>query len=405
MTQTVAARTAYVTILCGVPVLIVGGLAALHWYTAPPQSETAAPQSQLSMPAESGPTGVRFDRPHIVSAAGIEVATVGTQAAETVIHCTGSAGFNQNRYVKVPPKAAGIVRAIEADVGAIVRQGYPLAAVDAQAIGDLKAALIKAQVHEEHARWQIDRYQAAGDAVSVKMLVEAQHLLEEELTDKRRIVDRLSEYGLSSRQIEDVVESKDSSVRLDVLAPRDGTIVQRHAVEGEPVEATTTLFEIADLASMWLHLKVHETDLAGVRQGQVVKFYPDGLPGQTFAGKVDWISPQLDPQTRTLQLRAEVANSGGVLKANMFGRADLVVEESRQRVVVPHTAVQSHQGQPVVFVQTGPGQFESRQVAIGAKLDGLWEVTSGLAAGERVATTGSFLLKSNLDNPEFGKVE
>ena len=118
-----------------------------------------------------------------------------------------------------------------------------------------------------------------------------------------------------------------------------------------------------------------------------------------------WISPEVDPQTRTIQLRAEVANNAGALRANMFGKGELSLEGAHDGLVVPSAAVQSHDGKQVVFVQKPDNLFEVRRINVGLKDEKFWEITSGLAPGENVATTGSFLLKSSLENPEFGKVE
>jgi cobalt-zinc-cadmium efflux system membrane fusion protein len=286
-----------------------------------------------------------------------------------------------------------------------VRAGNVLAVVNSHALGDLKASYLKALVHQEHLRWQIERYQAAADGIAAKNLIETKHLLEEELADTARIENRLEYFGLSPAQIDKIAKERDLSTQLPVITPRDGVVVQRQAVEGEPVEATKPLFVVADLDTMWIHLHVYESQLRSVHLGQNVTFYPDGLGGQGFAGTVTWISPEIDAQTRTIQLRAEVANRDGSLRANMFGKGVLHLDQPQPRLVVPQAAVQSHHGNHVVFVQKPDNEFEVRRISLGIKDDQYWEVTAGLKAGEKVATTGSFLLKANLENPDFGKVE
>jgi membrane fusion protein, heavy metal efflux system len=353
----------------------------------------------------SEPHEVRLNRKELPAAAGIEVEPVQSRAAENAITCNGSAGFNQNKYVKVPPKAEGILGKISVDVGSPVRAGDVLAVVNSQVVGDLKASYLKAIVHEEHLRWQVERYKAVAEGIAAKNLFESQHLLEEQLTDTARIRDRLGVYGFSAAQVEQIAHAKDMGVQLPVVAPRDGVIVQRQAVEGEPASTQAPLFAIADLDTMWVHLNVYESHLPYIHLGQEVTFFPDGLPGQGFAGTVTWVSPEVDVHTRTIQLRAEVTNRDRALRANMFGKGELLVEQPQARVVVPPQAVQSHHGAHVVFVQKPDNLFEVRQVEIGLKNDKFWEVTSGLRPGEKVATVGSFLLKSNLENPQFGKVE
>jgi len=390
-----------------VAAVAVASLAAilLVWFAARANRpiEEAEPDEQTAAEAEAA--SVQLDRPELVKAAGIQVEPVETRTVENMLTCNGSASFNQNKYVKVPPKADGILAKINVDVGARVRAGDVLATVNSQAVGDLKASYIKALVHQEHLRWQIERYQAAAEGVAAKNLIEARHLLEEELADTDRIKSRLENFGLSGSQIDAIPKQRDLSTLLPVLAPRDGVVVLRQAVEGEPVQTTTPLFAIADLETMWVHLYVYESQLRSVRIGQLVTFYPDGLGGQGFDGKIDWSSPEVDAATRTIPLRAEVANRDGALRANMFGKAALHVENAQPRLVVPQAAVQSHRGKHVVFVQQPDDEFDMRPISLGLKDGPFWEVTAGLVAGEKVATIGSFLLKSNLENRDFGKVE
>lgn len=363
------------------------------------------PEKQDQQPAMTADPGELSLSPELAEAAGIEVEPVQSRAIENTISCNGSASFNQNKYVKVAPKTDGILVAIKVDVGARARMGDVLAVVNSQPLGDLKASYIKALIHQEHLRWQLERFKAAREGIAFKELHEAEHSLEEELADTARIESRLENFGLSRKQIDVIDKNKDLGIELSVVAPRDGTIVERHAVEGQVVETTRPLFAIADLGTMWVNLFVYENHLRYVHPGQSVTFYPDGLPGRAFTGTVTWISPEIDSQTRTIQLRAEVANPDEALRANMFGQGKLLIEKPHEQVVVPQTAVQLHNGNHVVFVQKPNYMFEVRRITLGLKDDKFWEVTAGLNPGEGVATTGSFLLKSNLENPDFGKVK
>ena len=375
--------------------------------THPPENSGADPAAEADDADTPEPSSIRLDRADLRAAAGIEIAPVEMRPVDSTFSCNGNVGFNQNHFVKVPPKAEGILREVRVDVGSTVRTGDILAVVNSQVAGDLKASYLKAIIHEGHLRWQLNQYRTLSEqqAVAVKNVLETEHLLEEQVADTARFQQRLGEFGYSAEQIKQLMQTKDISVQLPVLAPRDGVIVQRQAVEGEPAQPQTALFAIADLKSMWLHLHVYESYLPHIRLGQSVTFFPDGLPGQGFAGTVTWISPEVDPQTRTIQLRAEVDNSDGELRANMFGKAELLADKTHDRLVVPQAAVQSHRGNHIVFVQKPDNLFEVRRVEIGLKSDPFWEVTAGLQSGEKVATTGSFLLKSNLENPDFGKVE
>jgi len=380
--------------------LAFGGRSLGLWSAAPVEDDAPATAAE-SAHSDS----VTLARAELTTAAGIEVVAAQAQSVDDVLKCNGSVDFNQNKYVEVPPRAEGIINRIQVDLGAAVKPGDVLALVASQSTGDLKASYIKALIHEQHLRWQVDRYQEAVEGVPAKTLLETQHLLEEQQADTARLYDRLLNFGFSADDVKRIVTTKDTSATLPVFAPRGGVVVVRDAVEGEPVEPGQKLFAVADLDTMWVNLKVDEQQLRYVRLGQSARFLPDGLPGESFAGKVTWISPQIDPQTRTVMVRAEVANRDGMLKANMFGQGELSIKAAHEHVVVPDAAVQWHDGRHVVFVAQAGERFEARAVEVGEKHDHLWEITSGLKAGENVATTGSFLLKSNLENPQFGTVE
>jgi cobalt-zinc-cadmium efflux system membrane fusion protein len=368
---------------------------------APNAENAAAPDENASQVDPPAPATVHVDS-RSVRAAGIEIEPVRALPMENTISCPGGAAFNANRYVEIPPKADGSVRRVLVDVGDHVSKGDVLAVVSSDPVGEVKGAYLKALVHEEHLQWQVESLKAAGQGIPAKALFETEHLLKEQRTDTKRILHRLHYFGLSDADIQQIADSQDPSADLNVLSPIDGTVVNRHAVEGEPVQATSSLFSVAQLTKLWVNLKCYENQLSAIRLGQPVTFFPDGLPGHGFSGTVTWISAELDRQTRTVQLRAEVDNPSGLLKANMFGRAQITLDQPQERLVVPQNAVQMHGGGHYVFVQEGHDTFRARPIQLGQRNAEVWEVTSGLTAGEKVATVGSFLLKSNLENPEFG---
>lgn len=338
---------------------------------------------------------------------GLELATVESRPISSQITCNGMVGFNENRYAQVRPRVDGILRHIRVDVGAAVHGGDELAIVDSATLGEYKASFVYAVVNVKYTEAYCERLRKLADqqAIPSKTLFEMEHMLQEQQLDVARSRQRLVNLGFSPDQIEKFVAENDTHAELAITAPWDGVLVQRHAVEGEAVSGSAPVFAVADLGKMWIHLMVYESDLSRIHLDQELSFVPDGLPDQTFSGKVTWISPEVDSQTRTIQVRGEVANAGEALRANMFGKGHLVVHSSRDSLVVPPAAVQVHDRRTIVFVPQDAGHFAVRPVEIGIKGDDFWQVTAGLARGERVVTTGSFELKSNLENDAFGKVE
>ena len=237
----------------------------------------------------------------------------------------------------------------------------------------------------------------------IKAVHEANILYRSQQTTSANAKQQLVNLGYTAEQIKQLAETKDTSTELVVAAPWEGEVVARHAVEGELVERNAWLFAVADLRTMWVYLNLYENDLNQVRLGQEVSFEADGLPDRRFVGRITWISPEVDPQTRITQVLTEVTNSDGALRANMYGRGRIVVESSHDCLVVPELAVQTYRERPVVFVRQTDDLFAVRPVKIGIKGERVWELLSGAERGEEVATTGSFLLKSELEKDKLGE--
>lgn len=374
----------------------------LHRGPAPNAANVEAPAD-----AQPAPTELAVSQEIARQLAGLELATVESRPVSSQISCNGLVGFNENRYAQVRPRVDGILRQIRVDVGATVRGGQELAVVDSATLGEYKASFVYAVVNVKYTEAYCERLRKLADqqAIPSKTLFEMEHMLQEQQLDVARARQRLVNLGFSPQQIEKFVAENDTHAELAITAPWDGVLVQRHAVEGEAVSGSAPVFAVADLKTMWIHLMVYESDLSRIHLGQSLTFVPDGLPDQNFDGKVTWISPEVDPQTRTIQVRGEVANSNGALRANMFGKGRLTVISSQDSLVVPPAAVQVHDRRTIVFVPKDAEHFTIRPVEIGIKSGDYWEVKSGLARGEKVVTTGSFELMSNLANDAFGKVE
>ena len=217
---------------------------------------------------------------------------------------------------------------------------------------------------------------------------------------------QLVNLGFTAEQIASLVIDKETGPELPLEAPWSGTLVAREAVDGQFVERNARLFALADLGTMWVYLDLYEADLGRVKLGQTISFVPDGLSGRTFSGQIDWINPQVDERTRITEARAAgVTTTSGLLRANMFGRGQIVVQPEHEALVVPAAAIQQYRNRPVVFVHRSDDVFDVRPVTIGIKQGNLWEIVSGVAAGERVVTTGSFLLYSELEKDKLGAAE
>jgi cobalt-zinc-cadmium efflux system membrane fusion protein len=214
---------------------------------------------------------------------------------------------------------------------------------------------------------------------------------------------RLHILGLDEEHMAAVGSEPDTQLSLHELhSPVSGRVVERHVSAGEAVGAADVVFVVADNATMWLLADVYERDLLLLREGVPVLFTVDGLPGVSFEGRASWISSQVDDRTRTVRVRADLPNDDGLLRANMFGQARLVVRDDSNVLSVPSEAVQTDGCCQLVFVREDDAVFAPRKVTLGASANGYVEVLKGLAEGELVATTGSFLMKTEILKGNIG---
>jgi membrane fusion protein, heavy metal efflux system len=190
--------------------------------------------------------------------------------------------------------------------------------------------------------------------------------------------------------------------RYELRSPTAGRIVERSAVVGEVVEQRDALYTVADLTTMWLMMDLRESDVPFVRVGLPVLLTVDGLPGHSFDGVVSWISHTVDDRTRTVKVRANLPNDRGLLRANMFGFARIIVHDNDNVVSVANDAVQTDGCCQLVFVKETDTLFEPRKVSLGSRANGNVEILVGLASGETVVTVGSFLMKTEILKSNIG---
>ncbi len=206
--------------------------------------------------------------------------------------------------------------------------------------------------------------------------------------------DRLThQFGLIPAQIDSLERSGTVRTSVAFSSPLEGTVIRKDVQEGQYVEEGTVLYELADLRRVWCVFDVYENDLRFVRTGMAVAITTDAYPGETFTGTVTLVEPTLNPETRTVRVRTELANPGGRLKPNMFVNGRIAAPAAHV-LAVPTGSILSTGKRAVVWVETGENRFSPRTIVTGASADGFTEVLSGLHAGEMIAATGGFLLDS-----------
>jgi len=209
---------------------------------------------------------------------------------------------------------------------------------------------------------------------------------------------RLENLGVPAEAIAEIEKTKKVPISVTLMAPRNGVVLERMAVDGMMAEAGETLFRIADVSTVWVMVDVPEYELGSVRVGDKATIRIRSLPGKVFEGKVGLIYPEIQSQTRTARLRIELPNPDGLLLANMYADVEILTGAPEPVVTVPDSAVIDTGDRQVVILDKGEGRFEPRDVKIGARGEDMVEIIDGVAEGERVVVSANFLLdaESNL---------
>src|SRR3954463_8457494 len=204
---------------------------------------------------------------------------------------------------------------------------------------------------------------------------------------------RLLLLGVSEQDLAEIERRLEPLQELKIRSPIDGWAVASALRQGSYVEPGAELFQIADLSKVWMIADVLERDMARVRVGQHARLTIAADPDRIFRGRVEFLYPALNPATRTLQARIELANPDLLLRPGMYGDAFIELGAS-DAVAVPEEAVVDTGGTQYVFVAGSAGQLAPRRVAVGSRAEGWVEIVSGLTAGETVVTTGNFFVDS-----------
>jgi RND family efflux transporter MFP subunit len=206
---------------------------------------------------------------------------------------------------------------------------------------------------------------------------------------------KLRYWDISEDQIAELERTRTPVKTLRINAPRDGIVIEKNVVEGQMVEAGMKLYRLADIATVWIQAQVYEQDLPFVTLGQEATVSLASQPDPKFRGRVTYLYPTVDEKTRTARVRMELHNPGYFLKPGMYATVEISSELSPASVLVPDSAILRSGEKNTVFVALDQGHFDPRTVSLGARTDaGLYEVLNGLREGERVVTSGQFMLDS-----------
>ena len=331
---------------------------------------------------------------------GIEVETLLTGSATATISRPASVTFDKDQISKVGPRIEAKVVKVVKDLGDPVNEGDPIALMSSVDLGKIKADYIRlnARLQAEQARYEREQSLYKQEISSQAELLEAEANYQQARAELNASAEALRLYGLSQSDIENIEAGGDWPLSYFYLSSTtDGVIQERNLSPGQTISSSETPVHVVDLSRVWVMIDAYEQDIAYINEGQKVSLVVRSIDGQTFEGKVDWVSYALEEDTRTMPVRAVVENPNGLLRAGMFGTARIATGKEQNIAMIPVDAVQTIRGETKVFVPgEEPGSFKPVTVMLGEENEGFVEVVSGLQPGDRAVTAGAFDLKSAL---------
>ncbi len=332
----------------------------------------------------------------------IEVRTAGPGALTVTRSFPGEVRANQDRYAHVVPRVSGVVKSVRKSVGDDVRAGEVMAILESRELADVKASYLANSERLELAQASFDREQRLFDQkISAEQeFLEARQALAEARIVLRSDKQKLRALGFSDETIEALPGLEDASlIDYPLLAPFDGTVLERHVVQGEALRSDASAFDVANLSQVWVDLSIYQSDLALIREGQAVVISAGhGLPDAV--GSISYVRPIVGEETRTALARIVLPNPDGLWRPGMFVSGAVSTSSVEVAVSVPTTALHLLEGQLGVFVRTVDG-FQFSAVSTGRENGTQVEITSGLEAGEEYAARGGFVLKSQMGKAEL----
>lgn len=393
---------------------------------------TASPPSKLvkGEPPIVEPPALGKQRPvvqvpsaDVLRVAGVQLALVTERTLVETVEANAESGYDMTRFAQVSARVPGFAVQVRVKAGQRVKNGEVLCLVDSPDIGKAKADLLQSAAALASRRAALERIKTSTNAGfrNQSDLTAAEAEVKEADIHLFNARQALKSLGLSVPDSllrgvpgendvqflglsQDVIASLDperlTANLLPVTAPLDGVVVSQSVVAGETVDAARPLFAIADTSRMWVTVEVSPSDSSKLEVGQDVAFRPDG--GELVSGKVTWISTEVNEKTRTVQVRAEVQNPNGRLRARVFGRASITIAIEPSALAVPSAAVQNDGPDSLVFVRLNDEVFRPRVVTLGLHTDGFVQILNGLNPGETIATEGSYFLAAQATRAKLG---
>ena len=322
--------------------------------------------------------GIRID-PNTIQNIGVKTETVEVRKLEREIRASGSIEVNEKTVSIVTTKIMGWVDKLNVDfTGKSVQKGQTLfelyspelVTTQEEYLQAVKYAKNLAPGSDEHAQ------QGAFDLVE---------------SSKRRLLN----WDIPLPAIEKLEETGTPSKTMSIPSPATGVVLEKMVVEGQNITPGADLYKIADLSTVWVIASIYQDDLPFLRTGMEASIELQSSPGKTYKGRVSFISPVLDMESKTVQVRIEVPNTSDfALKPNMFATVKIASPVAFTTVAVPDQSIIRSGKRNIVIVSLGNGFFRPREVVLGVSANGYVQILAGLTAGETIVTSSQFLIDS-----------
>ena len=328
---------------------------------------------------EREPTStIRID-PVTVQNMGVRTALVQKKPLVKYIRAVGNIRTDETKLYEINTKFAGWIEKLYVQFeGAVVRKGQPLFDI-------YSPELVSAQ---EEYLLALRQYENLSSSAYPSIRQGAERLLQASRT-------RLLYWDHTDEQIREIERAGKTRKTVTIHSPASGVVVIRKATEGRYFKSGKRMYKIADLSTVWVDVEIYEYDLPWIHQGMTAEMELPYAPGKRFHGKVLYIYPYLNPQTRTATLRLEFPNPNYELKLDMYANVYLKSTVSQESLVIPQESLIRSGVRNLVFISLGKGRFEPREVQLGLEgNDNQYQVLEGLKEGEEIVTSGQFMLDS-----------
>ncbi len=348
------------------------------------QHETPAPESDKTQgenkaTEEEAPT-VEIE-PEKQQLIGVKTVEAAVKPMQKIIRTVGRIEYDERRLATVNTKFEGWIEKLHVDyTGKYVKKGEPLAEIYSPEI------IATQQEFLNVLKWNQSAVSGQQSAVSSMLSKDA-----ERIVDAAR--QRLKLWDITDGQIKAIEESGKPIRTLTIYSPVNGYVVQKMALLGMRFMPGEKLFDLADLSTVWVISDVYEYEIPFIKIGQAASITLSYFPGKVFPSTIDYIYPSLSSDTRTAKVRFIITNPSAQLKPQMFTNVEIRIDMGK-RLVIPDEAVIDTGMRQIIYVDKGEGYFEPREIVTGLRTDGLTEVIEGLKSGEKVASSGTFLIDS-----------